>query len=630
MPDPTCRNAGATAPVYKERFKNDSAFTSGGEDPMSMNRRKFLKGAMYFTVASASTTLVACGGTGTGTSQGPKGTFTFPQGVATGDPKDSSIVFWTRCVSSNPLDKSISLRLEVSPTNDFRQLAASVDLVADPTYDNTVRAKVTKLAAATRYYYRFVVGDDISPVGTTRTAPAADSAVSQMKFAWITCQDWSVNHWGAMELLANEDVDFLVHLGDYIYETVDASFQAGAAEPAHPLIKLPDGQPVPSGGIYANTLADYRTLYRTYRGDARLQTLHQKFPMIAIWDDHEFSDDCWQDHQTYTNGNLQQTARRRNANQAWAEYMPVDFGDVSFDLNNAAYDNIRIYRDFQFGNLMHLVMTDERLYRDDHVVSESLYAQMIGHEPVNGIDPIGSRYFVPQPLLQGFEAKDTAALGRAPSILGTTQTQWWKDKMKNSTATWKVWGNEVTINRMWLDMRQLAPPPYNYLYVVNADSWDGYPTSRTELTGYLKAQNIRNVVAITGDLHAFQCGVVRDSFDPATGTPVLVDFVTAGISSSSFYDYLKAGAGGTPLAALVAVSHLFDEVMRANNPDFAYVDHSAQGYALATVTPDSFTVLFNKVAPLTATGAKPDQILAKRTRITLQAGSTTPLVEDNV
>jgi alkaline phosphatase D len=597
---------------------------------MGMNRRKFLKGAMYFTVASASGVLAACGGTASGNlSTGPKGTFTFPQGVATGDPKDTSVVFWTRCVSSNALDTMINLRLEVSTTDNFAQLVASVDLGAAATYDYTVRAKVTNLSPNTRYYYRFVVGQDVSATATTKTAPTAGTAVSQMKFAWLTCQDWTVNHWGAMELLANEDVDFLVHLGDYIYETVGASFQAGAAEPAHAQITLANGLPVPSGGIYANSLNDYRTLYKTYRGDARLQALHQKFPMIAIWDDHEFSDDCWQDHQTYTNADKQETSRRRNANQAWAEYMPIDFGDVSFDLNNSGYDNIKIYRDFQFGGLMHLVMTDERLYRDDHVVSESLYAQMIAHEPVNGIDPIGSRYFVPQPLLQGFEAKDTADLGHTPSILGATQTQWWKDKLKSSTATWKIWGNEVTLNRMWLDMRNLAPAPYNYLYIVNADAWDGYPTHRAELMGYLKAQNIKNVVAITGDLHAFQCGVIRDNPDPAIGTPVVVDFVAAGISSSSFYDYLKAGSAGTPLAPLVATPQTFDAVIRANNPDFAYVDHNAQGYAVATVTPTSFTVLFNKVQPLTASGTKPAQILAKRTRITLQAGSTTPVVEDN-
>jgi alkaline phosphatase D len=255
---------------------------------------------------------------------------------------------------------------------------------------------------------------------------------------------------------------------------------------------------------------------------------------------------------------------------------------------------------------------------------------MMGNDPVNGSDSIGSRYFVPQPLLQQFEAAATQARGRAPSILGTTQTQWWKDTMKGSTAIWKVWGNEVTLNRMWLDMRNQAPAPFNQLYIVNADGWDGYPAHRAELLGYLRSQNVANVVAITGDLHAFQCGVVYDNADPATGKAVAVDFVSAGISSSSFYQYLRAGSAGTPLAPLVATPQTFDGVLRLNNPAFAYVDHNAQGYAVATVTAAAFTVVFNKVQPLNADGSKPAAPLAKRTRITVRAGTNAPVVEDNL
>jgi len=591
-----------------------------------VDRRSFLRSSAYFTVAGAGGLLAACGGSG---DDAPQGSFTFPLGVASGDPKEGSIVFWTRCVPKTG-DAPVDLRLEVALDAGFTQIAGIVDLRALPDYDHTVRAKLTNLAPATRYHYRFRVGADISPIGQARTAPAANSSPAQLRFAWMTCQDWSVNHWAAMGLMAGEELDFIVHLGDYVYETVGAAFQSGRAEPGHGAIRLPDGIAMAGGARYANTLLDYRTLYRTYRGDARLQALHAKCPMIVIWDDHEFSDDCWQDHQTYSNANAQETSRRRNATQAWAEYMPVDWGDVSFDLNQAGYENIRIYRDFRFGTLMHLVMTDQRLYRDDHVVSEAAYAQLLQGDPVGGENSIGSRYFVPQPLLAQFEAGARAALGRNPGLLGLTQTQWWKDTMKASSATWKVWGNEVTLNRMWLDMRALAPAPYNNLYIVNADGWDGFPSYRAELLGHLRTNDVKNVVAITGDLHAFQAGTIYDNNDPATGRAVAVDFVSAGISSSSFYQYLRAGAGSTPLAPLVATPQGFDGVLRVNNPAFAYADHDAQGYAVATVTATSFTVMFNKVKPLEANGAAPSAPLAKRTRITVAAGSTTPRVEDNV
>ena len=597
-----------------------------------MDRRQFLRQSLFFTVAAAGGALSACGGGGgdPGAPGEPAGRYSFPQGVASGDPRDNSVVFWGRCVRSDGSAADVALRLQVSLNDAFTALLAEVALTATATWDHTVRAKVTGLPAATGLYYRFIAGSDTSAVGRTKTAPAPTSTPAQLRLGWLTCQDWSVNHWAGMSLLAQEELDLLVHVGDYIYETVGASFQAGKAEPAHTGITLPSNTTLAGGVRVAATLADYRHLYRTYRGDPRLQALHAKCAMVAVWDDHEFSDDCWQDHETYTNANAQQTARRRAANQAWVEYMPVDFGDVSFDSANTAYNNLRIYRDFRFGTLAHLVMTDERLYRDDHVVSEAAIAQAQGHDPVNGSDSVGARYFVQQPVLQQFEAAKTQALGRAPSILGPTQTQWWKDTLANSPATWKLWGNQVTLNRMWADLRQLAPPPYDALYVVNADAWDGYPTHKAELMGFLRERNLGNVVALTGDLHAFQCGVVRDTPDPQTGQPVMVDFVSAGISSSSFYTYLKAGAQGTPLASLVATPETLEQVIRGHNPDFAYTDHHAQGFATAVVTPQQLVVTFHKLRPLNSDGSAPTDPLLKRTRITLAAGSTTPLVQDNV
>jgi alkaline phosphatase D len=279
---------------------------------------------------------------------------------------------------------------------------------------------------------------------------------------------------------------------------------------------------------------------------------------------------------------------------------------------------------------MHLVMTDERLYRDDHVVPEAAIAQAQGHDPVDGSDSVGARYFIQQPVLAQFEALRTQQLGRTPSILGTRQTRWWKDTLAGSRAVWKVWGNEVMLNRLWLDLRAAAPAPYDAQYVVNGDAWDGYPAHRAELMAFLKRNAIRNVVAITGDLHAFQCGVVRDAPDPQVGTPVLVDFVSAGISSSSFYSNIKAGAAGTPLAALVSSPQLFDAVLQQHNPDLLFADHDAQGYASAVVTPTSMVVTFNKVLPLQADGTAPSHPVLQRTRITLLEGTTRPLVERNV
>ncbi len=595
-------------------------------------RRSFLASVVqtagFLTVASAvPVALTACGSDDD--SNAGAGLVSFPQGVASGDPRTTSVIFWTRAIPTSGTG-DVSLSLQISRDAGFAAPLQSIDVTALTQFDHTVRVKVTGLEADTVYHYRFFNGRDISAAGTTKTLPLA-TATRDVRFAWITCQDWSVNHWAGLTLLAQEALDFVVHVGDYIYETTGAAFQAGQAEAAHPAITLPDGLPLVGGGRYANTLKDYRSLYQTYRSDKRLQTIHGQYPMIAIWDDHEFSDDCWQDHQTYTNENKQETERRRHATQAWAEYLPIDWTDLKFDVNaTTGYTNISIYRDFRVGKHLHLVMTDERLYRDNHIVDEATVAAAQGHDPINGSDSVGARYFVAQQFLALFEQQKTAAMGRVPSILGTTQTQWFKDTLKNTDATWKVWGNEVTLNRMWLDLRaQPVPAQYQNRYVINADAWDGYPTAKQELLSYIHDQGIKNVVAVTGDLHAFQAGVVRNIAENGLGTSVLVDFVTAGISSSSFYSYLKAGSAGTPLAALVATPATLDGVIKANNPDFAYLDNDAQGYAIATVSASAMNVTFVKTKRINADGSVPSNVLLKKTKFTVAKDTTTIVVQDN-
>jgi alkaline phosphatase D len=444
-----------------------------------MDRRQFIKFGSFITVSVASGAgLSACGG-----SDGARGSdlalasgaWKFPQSVASGDPRADSIMLWTRAVPSAfdnvavATGSDTAIRLIVTTTDNSAALGsnaalsgatvADVKLPLQVQYDNTVRHKLTGLSAATTYYYQFIAGDNRSNVGRFKTAPAADADVAQLQFVYMTCQDWSVNHWGAMTSIAAEQLDFIVHLGDYIYETVGEDFQLGAVESRHDALVLPDGvyKNGSSGAKYANTVNDYRYLYKKYRTDARLQALHERFAFIAIWDDHEFTDDAWQDAETYDGSfnadgsDLHQPARRRSANQAWFEYMPAD---VTLDGANTTFQNIKIYRDFQFGKLMQLVMTDERLYRADHIIPESSINPATGKP----LGRIGSRYLVPQDLFNSVEAQKMAgakSIGLDPlttaTMLGNTQRQWWMDKMKAATATWKLWGNEVSLLRMGLN-----------------------------------------------------------------------------------------------------------------------------------------------------------------------------------
>jgi alkaline phosphatase D len=312
----------------------------------------------------------------------------FPQGLASGDPKSDSVILWARVEDDAQASADIALELEVATDEDFKQRirldakASKVQALAK--FDHCVKLRIAGLTAATTYYYRFIYvkGDKnlVSPVGRTRTAPAPDADVA-VKFAFVSCQDYIGRFYNSYVALANEDIDFIVHLGDYVYETTgDPSFQ----ETSGRTIKFTDEQgalPLGEGDkkfFAAKSLSNYRELYKAYRSDKNLQAVHMLFPMINIWDDHEFSNDCYGAVSTYFNGKKDELdeARRKAANQAWFEYQPVDYQgapDFVYDPSVAYQKDIKIYRDFTFGKHVHLVMTDLRSYRADHLIPEDAF-----------------------------------------------------------------------------------------------------------------------------------------------------------------------------------------------------------------------------------------------------------------
>jgi alkaline phosphatase D len=673
-----------------------------------MDRRRFIKWGSFMTVSVASSVvLAACGGGDDGDdgaappttappvppAQGSTPTpaaLSFSQGVASGDPRPDSVVLWTRVDGGDGV-APVSVRVQVASDSSFQSLVVDTMVSAAPEWDYTLRHKVTGMVANTVYYYRFITGAVTSMAGRTWTAPAATDSVAKLKFAFISSQDWETNHWAAFDAMQSEDIDFVVHLGDYIYEQVNRpALVTPSRDPQHGPITLPDGTKLDDGSVYATTLNDYRALYKAYRSDPRLQRVHANWPMIAIWNDHEFSNDCWQDHQTYTTQDLPpQTARRRSANQAWFEFMAAD---VPLSAADQTINDIQIYRSFQFGDLATLVMTDQRLYRADHMISE----QSVG-------SAIGSRYFVSKAAVAGAEQLKMQGNGNAltpVSMLGDTQRQWWQDQMSGANTTWKLWGNDVPLMRMQVDVFALvvdaltlavistnaalpplkstfrtilqqdlntalsqnlqpAPfaalntfgsglgfpeddtlavieglnamlPPYAMLttLLINADQWDGYAAERSNLMQFLGSQNIGNVVALTGDARAFFAGTVLDDFD-TTKKAVMVDLVTAGISSSSlattYIELLNDGGNNTTWLNQLAVSSdltKLDTLLKPNNAWLSYTDTDAQGYAVVTLTPGELTCTFKKVTPMT-NGQVPTaaQAIASSQVVTVAAGT---------
>lgn len=646
-----------------------------------MKRRDFLRSSGWFVVGAA---LTGIPGAGCGDNLEvpeptiPAGTYKFPQGVASGDPRPTSVVLWTR-IQKGVQTGPIELVVQVATDADFGTIVVDQMVTATADADHTVRVLVTGLSANTAYHYRFLAGQD-SIAGRTRTAPEAGADV-QVNLAWVSCQDYATGHYGAFRQIIVDDearpeadrIHFVLHLGDAIYETRDEGFQTAIDEEFQPIaLTNPDGKPravaaFPSGGgmragqSFATTVDDYRHLYRTFFADPELQAVRARWPFVQIWDDHEFTNDAWQSQSNYTPGSLDEPeqARRLAASQAWFEYVPahltgatgvpgvpgeardftpVEVEDAPFtppnaenfvdEENNArAIGAMTIYRSLRFGKHVELVMTDQRSYRSDHAIPEELTNNQLFFDP---------RAALPLPIVNTFDQGQTANGGAPPAtvlglpnprtaspvgtMLGTKQKAWWKATMKGSDATWKLWGNEVPLMRMTL--QRLPGQPFER--VVTGDAWDGYPTERTELLTFLRTEGIRNVVALTGDLHAAFAGVLVDDFDSASSQPVACELLAPGIASNSLFSYFEgasravppalrglitvdasAGGGarftenfnlwlrhGTNAAGTFAATGNLEAALAAAdptvNPHMKYADTNSQGYGYAKITGERF------------------------------------------
>lgn len=437
----------------------------------------------------------------------------FYHGVASGDPLTDRVIIWTRVTPADSL-KLIKVKWEIAETDNFNEIFKSDTVSTSSLRDYTVKVDVSGLSPGKYYYYRFTALGTTSATGRTKTLP--EGGVDSVKFAVVSCSNWEFGYFNAYSRIAEKEVDAVLHLGDYIYEYAQGGYGNKDVDRKH----LPPHEIV--------TLQDYRTRYSQYHLDAGLREARMKFPFITIWDDHEVANNVYksgaQNHQSDKEGDFE--ARKKAARQSYYEWIPIRESD-------------KHYRSFSFGNLASLIMLDERL-----------------EGRVKQIDSLS----------------DPALFNEDRTMLGLGQFQWLESQLKNSTAVWKVIGNQVIFS-------DLDQSPAKAGHQRNLDSWDGYPAEKRRLARFIEQNNIKDIIFLAGDTHA--SWALEVAIDPAKSYnkktsqgAFAVEFGVTSISSSNSNEYAPDDS----------VKMAEADLLKAN-PHLKFTNDRDHGHFLLTLYP---------------------------------------------
>jgi len=405
----------------------------------------------------------------------------FTLGIASGDPLPDSVVLWTR-LAPDPLNgggmpnRPVPVQWEVSTDERFRSVAQRGTTLARPENGHSVHVEVRGLEPARWYWYRFMVRNDISPIGRTRTAPAPQTGGDALRFAFASCQMYEHGYFTAYRHMAGEDLDLVVHLGDYIYEYGPNVYRVRSGN-----VRLHDGPEVSS-------VDSYRNRYALYKSDPDLQDAHAAFPWIVTLDDHEvennFADEIPEDEETDIQDFL---VRRANAFQAYYEHMPLRRSSMPMGPDMA------LYRRLQFGDLATFHVLDTRQYRSDQACGDRA-------------GPLCEEALLPN-----------------RTMTGAAQEEWLTSGLSGSRTRWNVLAQQVFMAR-----RDFAAGPEERF---SMDAWDGYMPARDRLLNFVAANQVRNFVVLTGDVHANWVADLKADFTNPASAPLGTEFVGTSITS---------------------------------------------------------------------------------------------------
>jgi alkaline phosphatase D len=528
----------------------------------------------------------------------------YPEGVASGDPLPDSVILWTR----RPFEQvaRAQLTVEVATDETFRRVVATTRATVLAESDWTCRVLVGRLAPRTVYWYRFI--DDAgngSRIGRTITAPRGDDPRS-VRFAFVSCQSvnegaqnaWRRMIWEDRRAPASERLDFVVHLGDFIYEVVEYPDEVAHryGRTIREVCRIPDSRKI--GNFHVpTTLEGYRAVYRGHIADPDIQDARAWFPFVCIGDNHEFSWQGWQSTIKYNGKSEPAQPLRVAANQAWWEYIPsrvakssgpglerfdppkvivapierIDADGFGDEPNNrAAVGSMTAYRSLRFGRHVELILTDMHSYAMEDPTSRS---------ETDPLDQTVFPFLFPRESMEVLDAGRAYADGKPPetvsfgeasipnfrrseppvTLLGKEQKAWFKQTLASSQATWKVWGASNGTLDHRVDPQNLPEgiaktkwPGAGYACFGGGDLSGTYH-ERAELYDFIRDRRIEGFVTVSGDRHSFWAGYAAKDLPPRAFESVGVTFITGSISAPGFAESLEQGLKSHPLRPLYSV-----------------------------------------------------------------------------
>jgi alkaline phosphatase D len=439
----------------------------------------------------------------------------FGLGIASGRPLPNSVVLWTRLMAADPadrLDGAIAVGWSIAEDERMQKVVGSGQAAAEPRWGHSVHVDVGDLKPNRPYWYRFTVQGRASPIGRTRTAPDATERLATARFSFASCQMYEQGFYSAQRAIAEEELNAVMFVGDYIYEVSWGRDHVRHHEAGRP-----------------TTLEAYRNRYALYKSDRDLQAAHAAHPWIVTWDDHEVVNDYANDESPTDRDPKPFLPIRAAAYQAFWEHMPLS------NKVKPAGPSFRLHDRYRFGDLAEIFVIDDRQYRSRNACS-------------------------PQSLDDRYLVDCAERLDPARTMLGAEQEAWFADGMKRAGTRWNLIAQQTLMAE--LDSGAIGRRDGKHRYW--ADGWDGYPVARQKLLEAVAASPVRDTLVLGGDVHSFWATDLKHDYGAANAPTVATEFVGGSITSQTPPDaatqelvrrnpHIRYGRGGVNGYGVVAL-----------------------------------------------------------------------------